>query len=378
MGGVEELCRQLAHAYQEAGHGVIVITNQWPPTLPEYEEFERIPVYRLPMRVPEGGWRAWVKFLLTHRSLRSRFLGLLRHHNIDLMHVQCVSCNGYYALMAQRELRLPLVVTAHGERTMDAGRLYQRSPLANRVLRRLLIEAEAITACSRDTLNDLEHYFGSSLGNRAGVVYNGIRLYDFQGATPYSNPRPYVLAVGRLVPQKGFDVLIRAFAEARLDTHDLLIAGEGAEQPKLDDLIRELGVTERVKLLGRAERPKAVSLFAGCAFFILPSRLEPFGIVSLEAMACGKAVVASNVGGVPEVIADNVTGLLVPAENPQVLAAAIKRLANDLDLQRRLGAAGRARAEGADWAAVASEYLTLYRRLLAQHSVPKLARPLVN
>ena len=363
VGGVEELVRQLAHAYRAKGVGAIVVTNQWPPTLPAEEEFEGIPLYRLPMRTPEGTLKARVKYHATSGATRRDMLGILRKHKSDLLHVQCVSVNGYYAHLAHEALGLPLIVTAQGERTMDATRVYERSSFLNQTLRTLLAEAAHVTACSRDTLCDIETFYGQPIGARANVVYNGIRLDDFADPTPYSHARPYLLGIGRHVPQKGFDVLLRAFAQATLPAHDLLLAGDGPERAGLEELSRSLGLTNRVRFLGRADRAAAVSLFHGCDFFVLPSRQEPQGIVNLEAMAAGKAVLAARVGGVPEIVQDGVTGLLVPGDDAPALAQAMTRLAADASLRQSLGAAGRERAQQFDWAAIAEQYLSLY----AQH-----------
>lgn len=365
LGGVEELCRQLAHAYIADGHPTIVVTNQWPPTLPAEETFEGIPVYRLPMRVPGGPVRARLKYLLTATGLRRRLFEILRGHQTELLHVQCVSTNGYYALLAKRELGLPLVVTAQGERTMDAEQIYQRSPFMNDLLRELLREADRITACSRNTLDDIEAFYGQPLGERASVVYNGISLAEFdQTPAPIPQARPFILGIGRHVPQKGFDVLLRAFAQADLPSHDLVLAGDGPERPRLMELARELGVDGRVRFPGKADRAMAVSLFKSCEFFVLPSRQEPMGIVNLEAMAAGKPVIASRVGGVPEIVADGETGILVEPENPEALAAVIRRLAGDASLRGRLGAAGRQRAAGFAWSAIADRYRALYRQVI--------------
>ncbi len=360
VGGVEELVRQLAHAYHRKGHGAIVVTNRWPPELPEFEEYEGIPVYRFAMRTPGGSLRERAKYRLTHGASVRRMLDVLRRHKIDLLHVQCVSSNGYYAQVARRALRLPLVVTAQGERTMDAERIYQRSAYMNRMLCALLAEADHITACSRHTLDDLEGWFGSPFGPRAEVVYNGIDLSSFAAPVPYPHPRPYILGIGRHVPQKGFDVLLQAFARAGQTSHDLLLAGDGPERPALERLADALGLGDQVRFVGRADRPTAVSLFAGCSFFVLPSRQEPQGIVNLEAMAAGKAVLASRVGGVPEIVQDGETGLLVPPEDACALAQAIDRLTDDNPLRQRLGAAGRERAKVFDWEAIADQYLGIY------------------
>lgn len=361
LGGVEELVRQLAHAYRHKGHQAIVVTNRWPPELPESEEYEGLPVYRFAMRTPGGSFREQAKFQLTRTATERRMRDVLKTHEIDLIHVQCVSANGYYAQIARQALKLPLIVTTQGERTMDAGKIYQKSAFMNQMLRELLAEANHITACSQHTLNDLEEWYGSPFGAKAGVVYNGIDLSSFAESKPYPHPRPYILGIGRHVPQKGFDVLLKAFAQSVQTSHDLLLAGDGPERGALEQLSAELGLADRVQFVGRADRPLAVSLFQGCSFFVLPSRLEPQGIVNLEAMAAGKAVLASRVGGVPEIVLENETGLLVPAEDVPALAQAITRLADDDALRQRLGAAGQERAKAFDWDAIAEQYLTIYR-----------------
>lgn len=365
VGGVEELVRQLAHAYLAQGVGAIVVTNQWPPELPAAEDFEGIPVYRLPMRAPEGPLKVQAKYYATHGKVKREMLDILTRHKINLLHVQCVSINGYYAHLAHEALKLPLIVTAQGERTMDADRIYEKSPFLNQTLRTLLAEAAHITACSGDTLADIETFYRQSLGPRGSVIYNGIRLADFSDPMPYPHPKPYLLGIGRHVPQKGFDVLLRAFAEAHLPGHDLVLAGDGPERPALQALAQELHLGNRVTFVGRADRPTAVSLFQGCDFFVLPSRQEPQGIVNLEAMAAGKAVAASRVGGVPEIVLDNETGLLVPSDDVPALTAAITRLAADSALRQTLGSAGRIRAQAFDWSAIAAQYLEIYQSSLA-------------
>jgi glycogen synthase len=365
LGGVEELVRQLAHEYRRQGIQTIVLVNRWPRSLPAEETIEGIPVYRLSMRMPEYNLRVRTNYALGYPWVRARMLRILRHHKIDLMHVQCVSANGHYASIAARALGLPLIVTSQGERTMDAERVYEKSPFINGVLRRILSEADRVTACSRDTLEDLEQFTGTKFGERGSVVYNGIRLEDFRGAEPYLHPRPYILGIGRHVLQKGFDVLIEAFAAAGLGSHDLLLAGDGPERQNLEGLARKMHLDARVHFLGRADRATAVALFRGCAFFALPSRQEPLGIVNLEAMAAGKAVIASRTGGVPEIVADGETGLLVPPADSAALAGALRRVAGDEALRERLGNGGRERVQRFTWEAVASTYRQIYENALA-------------
>ena len=317
-------------------------------------------MYRLAMRMPEYNLQVRMNYWLAYPWVRMEMLRILRRYKIDILHVQCASVNGHYALAAKRALGLPLVLTAQGERTMDAERVYQKSPFINRMLHRLLAEADHITACSKDTLNDLEAYHGKEFGGRAEVVYNGIRLEDFENAAPYEHPRPYILAIGRLVQQKGFDVLIEAFAAAVSLTHDLIIAGDGPERADLEVLSRKLNLGGRIRFHGRADRPATAALFKGCSFLVLPSRQEPMGIVNLEAMAAGRAVVASRTGGVKEIVVDGETGLLVPPGDAPALTKALGRMAGDESMRARMGAAGYAGARKFTWESVANSYRRIY------------------
>lgn len=359
IGGVEELVRQLALELGRRGSEAIVITNRWPRSLPAYEFHQGIHLYRLALRTPVGGAKAVLTYLASTWQIQQQVKALLRKHQTEIVHVQCVSSNGLYARHAARALRLPLIVSAHGERTMDAGRIYERSCFMNRLLKQLLAEAAFVTACSGDTLRDLETYRGQEFGARGSVFYSGIHLEDFASAQPHQHPKPYIIALGRLVPQKGFDVLLEAFREIADEIpHDLLLAGEGPEQERLE----KLALSGRVHLVGRADRTQVPALFAGSSFFVLPSRQEPQGIVNLEAMASGKAVIATRVGGVAEIVPDGKVGLLVPGGESAPLATAIRKLALDPALAQQMGAAGREHAASFAWPQIADQYEALYRQ----------------
>jgi glycosyltransferase involved in cell wall biosynthesis len=184
--------------------------------------------------------------------------------------------------------------------------------------------------------------------------------------------RPYIVALGRLVPQKGFDLLIEAFAEAALPTHDLLIAGEGTERAPLEQLIQSRGLVGRVHLLGRAERPQVASLFLGCSFFALPSRAdEGMPVVCAEAMAAGKTVVAARAGGTPETVIDGESGIIFEKEDRNALAAGLRQLAGDPALRERFGAAGAKRAVQFSWPRITEQYLSAYRDAGSKSTYPE-------
>lgn len=180
-------------------------------------------------------------------------------------------------------------------------------------------------------------------------------------------PGEFVLLVlAALVRRKGLDVLIEALAQlaARGLRPTLWIAGEGPERAALERLAEERGLA-RVRFLGR--RADAGELLAACDALVLPARREGLGVAALEAMACGRAVIASAVGGLAEAVLERECGLLVPPEDPARLAAAIEELYKDSALRERLAAGGRARvAQGYLAPQMVAAYDELYRRVLAE------------
>ncbi len=365
LGGVEELTRQLAHALRRRGHQVSIVSQRWPLDLPTCEEFEGLPLYRVAFVGAPQGWdlrglKARAQWARRRREAESQSARIVQEFGADLVHVQCAGPNAYYAHSTARALGLPLVLSAQGELTMDATGLYQKSGWMRGVLREILRDAACITACSRNALDDVEAFATPiSLAGRARVIYNGISLRDF-AAVPdaHTSTRPYVFALGRFVRQKGFDVLLEAFARAELENFDLILAGDGPERAPLEELARDL---PNVHFWGRADRADVIRLMRGCAWFVLPSRVEPQGIVNLEAMAAGRAVIASKTGGVPEIVLDGETGVLVPPDDVPALALALQEMANQPRRRAAMGAAGLQRAQAFDWDELAAQYEEVYR-----------------
>ena len=370
FGGVEEACRHLALEYGRRGHQAHVITTRHPADLPAHETTQGVEVWRFPFEMPRARPAGLARFAGSFPAERRAVADLLRSLGTDIVHVQCVGPNGFYALWAAQDANLPLVVTTQGERTMDAGQLYQKSLAANWTLKRLLRRADYVTACSQQTLDDAKAFAGPKVAE-SRAVYNGIDLSEFDGdTTPYAHPRPYILGIGRVVPQKGFDILLDAYARLvyRLPgAPDLIIAGDGPERERLGVQSEALGLSERVHLIGRADRPQAVRLFHGCEFFVLPSRQEPQGIVSLEAMACAKPIVAARVGGVPEIVSDGETGLLFRGGDAVALAHTLETMLAEPDRAAEMGRAGRARAEAHfTWPRIADQYFEIYDQVSAK------------
>lgn len=301
LGGVEELTGQLALHLKKNGIESLICVNKWPRNLPTIDQWKGFLLRRFPFRLPENGIKSNITFYLSRRRILKDVIAALVKFEAEAVHVQCVSSNAWYAFCAAKHLGLPLIVSVQGERRMDVHDIYGKSAIYNRLLRRILSGANKVTACSAATLRDVEGFMGSSIEGKGRVIYNGVGREAFEPGPKWPHPRRYLLALGRLVPQKGFSLLVEAFAKANLREVDLLIAGDGPDADLLRKSVKELRLGERVHFIGRAQREMVHALMCGACGLVVPSLREPMGIVALEGMAAGKPLLVSSVDGLKEV-----------------------------------------------------------------------------
>jgi glycosyltransferase involved in cell wall biosynthesis len=221
-----------------------------------------------------------------------------------------------YPLLAAFVTCTPAVAVVHG--------ILPRTRRHHDLIARWLVRRVRVVAgVSQFVCQNIESEYRLPPGT-ARVLYSGVE--HFETALTRQHAGPAVLgAVGRCAPEKGFDVLIRALAE--LPDCRLVLLGEGPTLPELTRLAEELDVAERVRFVGWVDPPWTAAWNFDAV--VVPSRVEGFGLVALEAMRAGIPVIASRVGGIPELIEDGSTGLLVMPEDPSALAAAIRQLAED-------------------------------------------------
>jgi starch synthase len=240
--------------------------------------------------------------------------------------------------------------------------------------------AAAVVAVSDGMRADIREAYPSIDPRRIHVIHNGIDTAEYAPdlATDVlarhgvDASRPYVIFVGRITRQKGLPVLLRAASSLDPSVQLVLCAG-APDTPELADKVSSLvaglqatrsGVVWIPQML---PRPSVIQLLSHALAFVCPSVYEPLGIVNLEAMACGTAVVASRVGGIPEVVDGGVTGLLVPPDDPASLADALNVLARDPARAAAYGQAGRERAVSEfSWPAVATATAGLYAELASK------------
>jgi glycosyltransferase involved in cell wall biosynthesis len=363
VGGVEELTFRLAKQLSDSGDAVEVWTNRHPAELPVDEVIEGIQVRRFALPMPAANPRQALGSVGGGLAAIARLRRAARAFRPDVIHVQCFSSNGVYATALSRIAGIPLVVSLQGETVMDDNDIYDHSALLRSGLHAGLGRAAAVTGCSQFVVDDAVARFGLKPG--AGVVVpNGVDLAAAPPTEPLELPfGRFVFAVGRAVEKKGFDLLLRSFAGVAAEHPDtgLLIGGDGAARPQLEALARELGLQDRVALPGRLSREQVAWAMQDAGVFVLPSRVEPFGIVVLEALRAGRPSVVSSRGGAPEIVRDEREGLVVDPFDTPALTSAIGRLLSDEPLAAHLGAAGRERVGEYAWSAIGERYREIYR-----------------
>jgi glycosyltransferase involved in cell wall biosynthesis len=261
--------------------------------------------------------------------------GLFRRGHVDVVHTHD-NRPLLYGAPAARLARVPCVV--HTKHYGDVAHITRRQSRVAALASRL---TDRFVCVSQDSAR--RALAQGVPARRVLALWNGIDLtrFDYRGPAP-DGP---VVAVARLSLEKDIETLLRAIALAAPDapTLRLEVAGNGPCLPALQSLAAELALGERVRFLGEVHDVPA--LLARASLFVLSSRTEGVSLTLLEAMARGLPVVATRVGGNPEVVAEDETGLLVPPRDPAALAAALLHLLRDPDAGRRMGRAGRRRVE---------------------------------
>jgi glycosyltransferase involved in cell wall biosynthesis len=288
-------------------------------------------------------------------SLRQCLSRRLAKESYDVVHAHWVLPNGLIATPVAHAHDVPVVVTLHGTDVAMA----ERHRLLGRLATRTFESVDAITTTS-EHLRQRAIALGAS-PERATTVYIGVDTVKFAPSAPDPDLRAQfgasentflIVAVGRLAEVKGFEHLITAAGS--IDGAAVAVIGDGELREELELRARALG--GRVRLIGNVPHDRVAQAMAAADAVVVPSVVDRAGRVdattstALEAMACGRPLVATSVGGIPEIVTNGDNGLLVPAKDPQALAEALVRLRDDVVLRRELGTRARQFAlDRLDW-----------------------------
>jgi glycosyltransferase involved in cell wall biosynthesis len=372
------------------GHRVCVVTPGKPGAAAR-EVIDGVEVVRFPFELPEDltyGRVAQSKVSKLARlnrvlTMARYMLAQYRHSVIEGRRFGAQILHGHWAIptgpalvAASLRLRLPSVITLHGGDVyvnVAEGYDFPTRWYIRPVLAWTLRKASALTAISEDC--KMHALRAGAYERNISVIMNGADLRRFSPADPADAAKTssfganMVFACRQLFPRKGIRVLIEATAKLLLKYPDisLIIAGDGFERPVLEKLTRDLGIDNRTTFLGWMSNKDLPPYYRGCAVSVIPSLEEGFGIPAAEAMGCEAAVVATDAGGLPEVVADGVTGFIVPKGDTNSLAAAMDRVLGDRQLRVAMGKAGRQRAlERFDWARSVERFDAVYRVVLEE------------
>ena len=281
------------------------------------------------------------------KILYARLIGRVRKLHgakpVDVIHAHGALPCGHASALLSQHLGIPFVVTVHG---LDAfNTCFHGGTLANwrRQESTAVYQAARIVICISEKVQQILRD-GLQTGVRSAVVYNGTDAELFSpGPVAVVPPGKEILVVGNLIASKGQELALRAIARmGTLFPHlRCLIIGEGPDRARLQALVSKLGLGQRVRLLGRQSRAAVADAMRACSVFVLPSRNEGLGCVYLEAMACGKPVVACRGQGIDEIIEHGKNGWLIPVDGLDELALGLSTLLQSADVSSRMGTAAR-------------------------------------
>jgi len=337
IGGAEIFTARLARGLQERGHSVAVVADQLPHSLPPRETIDQIPVYRFPFRAalralsdPAAAGEAQFEFMKISKAVRA----LKSEGMFDIVHVNFSGPGPLFHLRTRQQDRSGMVVTLQTALTAKAG---GEAGLARDLLR----AADRVVAVSQPAAKNIELCAGYPL-DKISVIYPGIPGDLFAPSTPRPG-LPTIVFIGRLVTDKGADCAIRAMQPLRGRAR-LVVIGDGPEKAALENLAAELSLTESVHFTGYISDDERRKFLAEATAMLVPSRHEElFGMVAAEGSLSSLPVVVSDTGGLPEVVQDGVTGIVVPKDEPQALSQALQKLLSNPALAKEMGKAGRER-----------------------------------
>ena len=363
VGGIQAHLANLAPALLAQGHQVKIVTVRRESSQRVRDEYAGLEVLRVPqMKLPKLQTAQYLG-LSTALLIAQRIRG-----QADVVHYHTYWPDAFTAFVVNKFV--PTVYTAHESRFL----IMAEQAKFQRRLRLALQPFQAVIAPSTELLT-VARQFGVS-ADKSVFIPNAVDANKFSPEvargtvrTRYRIPSKHtlILCPRRLVPKNGVEFLIESltFIRPRHKEVSVLIVGDGPEREKLLGRARELGLQDSVIFAGSQSNDELPAFYADADIVAIPSLMEATSIAGLEAMASARALVATRVGGLPEIIDDGVTGLLAPPRDPEALSAAIIRLIENSDLRRQLGQAARARVEREfTWEHVARETTRAYERAI--------------
>jgi len=368
--------RWLWEIYRRLPGAQVVVAAGEDPRQGNFDKTHSLNLVRMPLSFSTWGVGS-VRGLWEYGQALWRLRRLVKEEGVQAIH--CGKClpEGLLALFLRRWYRLLYVCYVHGEELNLAGLSRELGWLTREVLH----GARFVIANSRNTERILRQDWDLPL-QRIRLLHPGADTEFFVPAARDErerarlgwDARPVILTVGRLQKRKGHDQMIRAVDQIRKKIPNVLYAilGDGEERLFLEDMVARAGLDGHVQFLGELTDERLLSCYQQCDLFVLPNRqvgqdIEGFGMVLVEAQACGKPVIAGASGGTAETMRIPETGLVVPCDGPDELADSVVDLLHDHERRVRMGRSARAwAAENFDWAALSRQAARLFQESRAK------------
>jgi glycogen(starch) synthase len=347
IGGVQSMVASLLLALKHRGHEFLVITACEAQGLPSEGKFEGIEVHRLP-------FASVLRDVDALMSVRKRIIRLKQEFGADLLHTTTVSASDFFHLTTSNTHPMPWLVTLLG--AWPSG--------LNSVVRRVLKQADWVVGCS-DAILQRGRELVPEISSHASVIYNAQKPGPIRPLPLASDP-PVLLYLGRLSHEKGVDIALAAFASLieRFPSIRMIVAGDGPEREALERQTRRRNLVHAVRFLGWVSQEEVPALVNTTSMLVLPSRGDAFPLVGLQAALMERPVVATCVGGLPEMVSNGETGILVEPESPDALAEAVALLLERPRLAQRMGKSARRHVlQTFHFEQVIDSYDQLYHRL---------------
>ncbi|MFQ5508910.1 MAG: glycosyltransferase family 4 protein [Leptospirillia bacterium] len=358
VGGVAAHVYELGRELAQQDHQVSVLTVQVPGAeLPE-ETLEGMTVRRI---------TAGPRLLMRH-TLKKAVAAAVADFSPHVVHV-----HGIKPLTATRGLSVPVIFTNHTsgflKRVERGGAAVRRVGAMMAHLARVISPSRELQEATVAVGYPSEHSLYIPNGVDVTRFHPGLDPGTLRSRWGVPDGGAVVMAARRMVPKNGMTYLARAAAGFLDEKTRLVLVGEGEELNEVRRYLDEGGVRDRTMLAGRVANPDMTAYYAASDVVVLPSLKEATSITGLEAMACGRPLVGSNVGGIPELIVDGETGVLVPPADPDALAEGIGRVLKNRELRRRMGELARSRVvREFSWEVIAGRTVDVYCSVFAPKS----------
>jgi len=373
VGGIARHCEGLAKALARQGHEVHVVTLDFPGA-PNYEEIDGVKVYRTATELGHPNFITWT--LLFNHFLEKRMAEISRKTEFDIIHVHdwLTASTG---ISFKHFVKKPLIFTAHSTEHGRSGIHNPDSWTIDGIEWWATYEASKVIVTSGSMKRELCDHFRLPW-EKVEIIPNGIDLTSYHTSVDRWSVRSrygiqpnekLVLCVGRLVPQKGVEYLVQAVPaiSRRYPESKFIIVGDGWFRGQLEGLARSTDQGWRIRFVGFIPDREVVNLMMSADVLVIPSVYEPFGIVALEGMAAGVPVVASQIGGLAEVIQHDRTGILVYSRNPDSIAWGVDRVLSDPGHSSWLAQNARETVQKTySWEAIAMRTVKVYEEVAGQ------------